>query len=81
MNSGPIFDFLCSNHPISIVLIISLIAMLYSLYRFIKLSNKGINKLTLSYLSLFFLAVVGIIYSYKAYEVFCAFTFKPLIIK
>ena len=70
MNSGAIFEFLSSNHPISIVLIISLISMLYSSYRFIKLSNKGINQLTVVYISLFVLAVVGILYTYKAYEVF-----------
>ena len=81
MSVDALIQFFGSNIPVSTVFVISLISLIFSSYRFAKLSDKGLNQLTVVYLSLLILSFVGIINTYKAYEIFYVFSYSPTIVK
>ena len=72
MNLDGLIKFFSSNPPVSIVFVVSLISIVMSSYRLFKLPKLAFNQLTMIYILILVMSAVGIIYAYKAYEMFHA---------
>ena len=81
MNLVALFKFFSSNPPVSIVFEFSLISIVISSYRLIKLPKLEFNQLTMMYIAILVMSAVGIIYAYKAYEMFYAVSHGPAVMK
>ena len=81
MNLDAFIKFFGSNPPVSIVFVFSLISLVISSYRLFKLPKLEFNQLTMMYISILVMSAVGIIYTYKAYEMFYAVSHGPAVIK
>ena len=72
MNLDGLIKFFSSNPPVSIVFLVLLVSLVMSAYRLFKLPKLEFNQLTMMYVSILVMSAVGIIYTYKAYEMFHA---------
>ena len=72
MNPDGLIKFFSSNPPVSIVFVFSLLSIVISAYRLFKLPKLEFNQLTMMYISILVMSAAGILYTYKAYEMFHA---------
>ncbi len=81
MNLDALIKFFSSNPPVSIIFVFSLISIVISSYRLFKLPKLEFNQLTMMYIAILVMSAVGIIYTYKAHEVFYAVSHSPAVMK